>query len=90
MDVVMISRETKMRKSLPNFKIYLKFVDEEPKAVASVNVSGQVRWLSISCDGLTVFLATLDQNKTSSQIAFYDVRTLLDQKQPNGTQKYSL
>jgi len=43
--------------------------------IVSVNLSDQLRWISVSCDGLTLMIITYKEAETN--IIFYDVRSLL-------------
>ena len=44
--------------------------------MVSVDLSGQLRWLAVSCEGLSLFVATYKDGATD--ISFYDVRSLVN------------
>ena len=43
--------------------------------IVSVNLSDQLRWIAVSCDGLTLMVITFKETETN--IIFYDIRSLL-------------
>ena len=56
----------------------IETAQSEPKPLVSVSLKGQLRWLAVSCEGLTVLASIVADGKTDN--CFYDVRGLAKER----------